>query len=394
MKRAGKGVALLLCLALLLTGCGAGDAQPSAPSSPSLSSEPTDAPETPPPVEPPAPTEGPLAQTLELWLAEDLPLCGALAELAEDYAARRPELELKTVVYASETELLEALEWGRPDLLLCGEAAAEELLDEGRLGSVSLPAETPLLFRGAPACAAESLIPLCAEAAVLVLKEENLPLLENCDTLETLGRLASDYARSKERPFFSADSFAQLIACALAQKGSPFYTRRELDRGSEAYRGVYNLLADAAFEGGLVSLNEPVLSAVERGDLICGVCGSRMLAQAESGDLAVLPLPPMAGCEAMTEARIWGLAVSAEADGERAADFLSWLLAQDRTALAALEAGLVPAAKAESAENSVFSGLALVARSCRCFLPAPDSAYARGGVEFERSFRAALALLG
>ena len=394
MKRAGKGAALLLCLALLLTGCGAGDAQPPAPSAPALSPEPTAPPETLSPAETPAPAEEPAARTLELWLAEDLPLCGALAELAADYGVQHPELNLKTVVYASEAELLVALERGGPDLFLCGEAAAEDLMAEGRLGSLSLSEEAPLLFRDAPVCEAESLIPLCAEAAVLVLKEEDRALLEDCDTLETLGRLASDYARREGKAFFSADSFAQLIACALAQKGSPFYTRRELDRGSEDYREVYNLLADAAFEGGLVSLNEPVLSAVERGNLICGVCGSRMLAKTEGDGLAVLPLPPMAGCEAMTEAQIWGLAVSAEADEELAADFLSWLLAQEGTAHAALEAGLVPAAEVKSTDKGVFAGLALVARSCRCFLPAPDSAYVRGGVDFERSFRETLALLG
>ena len=389
MKRIGRAWALLLCLALLLGGCAAEEPSPA----PASVSEPL--PSAAPAAPSPTPTEAPQEKALVLWLAEDAPLYEALTRLADEYAAQHPALGVRVESFASSAELTQASGLKEADLLLCEEPAAEALEADGALDALTPPEEWPALFRDAPACAEGCFVPLAAEAAVLVLREENLALLNDCDNLEALCALAADYAQTNGKPFFSADSFAQLFACALEQKEAPFFAVRERDQACEEYREVYNLLAEAAFDGGLVSLDEAVLPAIARGDLVCGVCSSRALTEAEPDAMAVLPLPPMAGCEAKTETRIWGLAVAANADRDEAADFIRWLYEENRTVQAALEQGLVPAVDWDwSADDAVSAGLALTAQACRCYLPGRESGYVRGGAEFEQSFRAVLALLG
>ena len=383
MKQAPKALLLLLCLALLLCGCGT-EAMPPESAPETLPAE-TPAPE--PTMEasaPPAPSAEPARPVLRLWLSEDEALCDAFSALAEDYAAAQPEHALELRRFTTAAELNTALTGEQPDLLLCNERMAAQLPG-------ALPEALPSLLFDAP----EGFVPLGAELPVLALREENRALLEGCDTLEALCEAAASYGRQTGKPFFSADSFAQLFACALAQKGSPFFAMREQDLESEDYRTLYNLLAEAAFEGGLVPLNEPVLAAVSRGELVCGICSSRELLTGDRRELAVRPLPPMAGCEALTDAKLSGLAVLPGADAQAAADFLNWLLADGRAADAALISGLIPAADGTWREaDAVTAGLAEAAQSARLWLPDEDSGYLRHGADFEQSFRAALALLG
>ena len=83
MKQAPKALLLLLCLALLLCGCGT-EAMPPESAPEPLPAE-TPAPE--PTMEasaPPAPTEEPARPVLRLWLSEDEALCDAFSALAEE----------------------------------------------------------------------------------------------------------------------------------------------------------------------------------------------------------------------------------------------------------------------------------------------------------------------
>lgn len=383
-----RWLALLLCL-VLLAGCT--EAAPEATESSTPAPTPTAAP-TPPTAEtdaPPAETEAAEVQSLVLWLAEDAPLVEHLDALAAAFSAQHPETPLRIFRFSDAEELRRALAQGKPDLLLCSGGQAAALAAEGKLAA-NMDEEAALLLRPCFQSAPSGFFPLGGELPVLVVKEENRALLPASGSLEDFCAQAEGYARRYELPFFSVDSFTSLFAGTLAQKGSPFYAMREMDLESEAYREVYNMLAGSAFEGGLVSLDEAVLSAVERGDLVCGICSSRELLDDAAEDIVVLPLPPMAGCEALTESTLWGLAVP-EGAQSGAADFLAWLYAQPAAAEAALDAGLLPAAGSdwEAAER-----FAAVLEGCRVCCSTEDSGFARNGTNFEQSFRAALALLG
>ncbi len=399
MKRSRRIPALLLCLALLLCACAApeaereaGEARPAAEQLPPDEATPSPAPTEPPP----AGEEGDFV----LWLTEDAPLYGDLVSLSEQYLRQEPDCGLVLRSFATAAEMEAALAEERPDLLLCSGVRAAALAAEGLGGPDRIPSEAlrqmPLLFREAPGCAEGWFCPLGAALPVLTLKEENRALLNGCGSMESLCAAAGLYAREQNAPFFSADSFAQILAVLLAQKGCAFFAERGRDLENQDYRAVYNLLAGAAFDGGLVSADEAVLPAVARGDLVCGICSSRELFRREAKGLTVLPLPPTDGCEPSAETEFWGLFSVKGRDRAGAARFVAWLCADGRAAEAALAVGLLPAEEGDwSAElDAAAEGLLRVVRGVHPWVPAADSAYLRFGADFEQSFRDALALLG
>ena len=407
MKRTRRFLAMLLVLALLLCACAAREeqreereARPAAESAPEEGEGPAPAGEAPKPTEeelPPAEDDG---SGFTLWIAEDAPLSGDMAALCEQYLRQAPDCGLVLRRFATSEELDAALETGKPDLLLCGGVRAAALIAAGRGGVPVLSEETQrrmtLLFREAPGCAEGLYCPLGAALPVLTLREENLPLLSGCGSMESLCAAAGLSGQENGAPFLSADSFSQLFSGMLAQKGRVFYAMREQDLENQEYRAVYNLLAGAAYDGGLVSADEAVLPMVARGDLICGVCSSRELFRREAQGLIVLPLPPMEGCEALTETEFWGLLSMSGRDRPDAVRFVAWLLQEGRAAEAALAVGLLPAEEGDwSTElDAAAAGLLCVVRTTRPWVPEEDGAYLRSGADFEQSFRAALALLG
>lgn len=393
MKQIWKALtALLLGLALLLGGCaspapkpgtqpGAGEAPRAVPTPSPL----------PPPTERPLSAPEPQSPELVIWLSEDQPLSDSVAALAKDFAAEHPELSLSLRRFPSARMLDAALAEESPNLLLCDAREAARLLEAGALGALPLSVELAPLFRDAPGLASYGYFPLGAELPVLVTREENRAELEALDSLDALCEAAAAHGRRSGKPWLSADSFARLFACALEQQGAPFYAMREQDLESEAYREIYNMLAGAAFDGGLIAMEETALTAVAEGELVCGVCSSRELLRAEAEGLAVLPLPPMKDCEMLTDARLCGLAVCPGGDAEWAARFLEWLYADSRAAQAALDAALAPAAQPDGEAGDALSQCAQL---CRLYLPDENGGYRLHGAEFEQSFRAALALLG
>ena len=385
MKNARRAAALILIGALLLlSACSQPGSAASPTPIPAQRTEPTPAAETP------AATPEPEPMTLCLCLAEDSPLCEGLAALAEAYNARGGRLTVELRRFPNTVDMLLAAADGEPALLLLDSREASVLLAGGRLGAMTEPAEPAPMFRETSGCDEGSFIPLGAEAPVLVMRTEQRETIAGCDSFEALCAKAEACGRANNRAWFSADSFAQLFACLLAQKDCPFYADRERDVDNESYREVYNLLAGAAYEGGLVSLDEPVIRAVFDGELDCGICSSTELAPYREEGLAALPLPPMAGCEARVEATVWGLAVTPGAE-DAAALLMDWLRADGRAAEAAMSVGLIPAWDGD-AEDDVSAGLMQAAQRCLPWTPEADSGYINGGEEFERSFRAALAL--
>lgn len=395
MKHTGRALCALLCLILLLSGCSPQGEQPSvsAAPSPALPQESEAAPvpeETVPPV-----SEAPEEPELLLWMTRDCPLTVSLTAYADEYREQSVGTPLRIRVFDDEETMREAMRTERPDLLLCDSRLAAQLAGEGELSSALPWPELLPLFQADPAVCGGGFAPLGAELPVLITRQDTLPRVADCASLEALCAKAVQYAREQGRPFLSADSFSQIFADALAQRGCPFYAMREQDLENEAFRDVYNLLADTAFEGGLVSADGPVLTLVAGGELACGICSSREVLGAEQDGLLALPLPPMEGCEALVETRIWGIALAA--DGQEAAlDFLGWLNENGRAQAAALDSLLVPAAPGDWSDyaGTAADGLLHAAEVCRPYLPEADGFYARNGAKFEQSFRAALALLG
>ena len=173
---------------------------------------------------------------------------------------------------------------------------------------------------------------------------------------------------------------------------SGFSGVREQDILGEDYKRVYNLLAEAAYEGGLAACDSPALPLAENGDVVCALVSSIELTGELSGELELHPLSGPAGCFA----RAVGLAVTSPFSGreQAIAKFLSWLLQPQRAVELALPHGLIPAVTGwEPEEAGVLDTALLSLSSARLYFPPLDSGYFRTDGEFEHRFRAALEML-
>lgn len=368
--------AAVMSLLLLLGACGV------LPTRPSTATQP-----------------GPIQGSV-LWAAEDAPLCSALAPLAARYNELEPEHPVSIRVFPSEAEMLDALSGEKPDLLLCSDRGLALLREEGALRSLAFSTESaPRFFPAFSAAIAEtgtSFYPLGAGVPVLVLKEDNRSQLYGCDTLERLCAAAAKYAYARDTAFFSAESFARLFTALMAQKNSVFHANKDLDGMHETYREIYNLLAGAAFDGGLKPRTDSLLHEIRSGKLVCGICELRSLAGEDLEGLTVQAIPPLAGCEDRMPAELWGLAVvSGSEDLTASARFVSWLCTYDHSTAAALEAGLLPAEEGNWADDrgAYSEGLYKLAGKLSLLLLPADSDCLLYGADFDEQFCAALALL-
>lgn len=367
---------VLLALSLLLAACGSPVTTPNAYS------------------------RGEVTEPLTLWASEDTPLAAAISELAARYQEQEPLRPVTVKLFPTEGQMLDALSEEKPDLLLCSDRGLLCLREESALRSLAFSAESaPRFFPAFEEAAAETgtgFYPLGANVPVLVLSEKNRTLLRNSESVEELCSAASAYAASRDKAFFGMASYSRFFAEAMAQRGFSFHAQKELDRKSEVYREIYNLLAGAAFDGGLRPETAAVLESVRSGELVCAVCELRDLEEAERRELMVLPVPPMAGCEPLNYAEYWGIAAVGNGENtEAAARFVSWLCTYDHASALVLESGLLPSGDGNWARSAgaYSEGLREVAGQVRFMTWSEDSEWVLYGEDFDRSFGEALALL-
>ena len=361
----------LLCACLLLSGCG-------------------------------EEIQTPEEETVSIWLVEGELLSAELAALAEQFNNASFPVKAELRAFANEEELGAALDSARPDLIFCGHERAVALHEQGRLRDVSAG------FTHAPAysesflalsdCVGSAFFPIGAETELLAV---NGPAFDQ-SAASALGRgsitsieglcAAASACGQQGQVFFTADSFTSLFTLALGPVGSGFSGVREQDILSEDYKRVYNLLAEAAYEGGLAACDSPALPLAENGDVVCALVSSIELTGELSGELELHPLSGPAGCFA----RAVGLAVTSPFSGreQAIAKFLSWLLQPQRAVELALPHGLIPAVTGwEPEEAGVLDTALLSLSSAELYFPPLDSGYFRTDGEFEHRFRAALEML-
>ena len=365
-----RTLCLLLCVGLLLSACG-------------------------------EEIQTPEEQTVSIWLVEGELLSAELTVLTEQFNSASFPVKAELRAFADEAALGEALDSARPDLILCGHERAVALYEQDRLRDISA------LFSQAPAysesflalsdCVGSAFFPIGAETELLVL---NGPAFdgsaasalgrESLSTLEGLCAAASACG-GQGQVFFTADSFTALFTAALGPVAG-FSGIREQDILSEDYKRVYNLLAEAAYEGGLAAYGDSALSLAENGNVVCALVSSIGLTGELSGELELHPISGPGGCFA----RAVGLAVTSPFSGQEQAiaKFLSWLLQPQRAESLALSRGLIPAITGWTPEEPGALDTALLSLShAALYFPPLDSGCFRSEGEFEHRFRAALEML-
>lgn len=341
---------------------------------------------------------------VSIWYVQDALLSAELVSLSEQFNRESDSVKAELKAYPDEASLGSALDSARPDLILCGYERAASLYEQGRLRDVSSALPDPPAYRESflsdSGCVGRSFFPIGAETQLLVLNGAAFDASpasalgrEALSSLESLCAAASDFGREDAGVFFTADSFTALFTAALGSSGNDFSGVRQVDIQSESYKNIYNLLANAAYEGGLAAWDVPALPLVESGEVICAFISSTGLTEGLAEGLELYPMPTVGEAHF---ARAVGLAVTSpfSGGGEAAAQFLSWLCRPQRAVSLALSAGLTPASEGwEPKEPGKLDAVLLSLASSRLYFPSLDSGYFKSGGEFERSFRAALEML-
>ena len=325
-----------------------------------------------------------------------------LFALTELYNAGEPQAPVSVRIFDDEQSLASAMDSARPDLLLCRQDHALALYGQGRLKSIRdeddfLPQFTEA-FLELSDCVGVSYFPLGADVQLLAVNP-SVPTKMDAAVLSNMDRLcraASEQGTQEGQAFFSVDSFSGLFAACLAQTDEVFLARRQEDIRSGAYRHLYNLLADAAYTGGLSYDSADPVGDVASGALGCALSSSAALVGADSS-LFFYPMPVVQGGSKLCLAEIYGLAVTSPFDRSLpyAGDFLRWLFAQETSLASVLEAGFLPACDAPWPEGggSFIGALRATADYYRFLSPDAAEGYRLRGREFEEDFRTALALL-
>ena len=340
---------------------------------------------------------------VSLWYVEGEALAPEITRLAEEYNASlrdRASLPVSIRSFPDEESLAAAFDVVQPDLLLCSHERAFALYDAGALQDLtsSVGAAAPA-YPGAltrySACIGSRYYPIGFETLLLVARSDE-DLGSAGTDLTALLELTAQYGKENGLPFMAVDSLADMLYDMLLALSTELHGVRRLDISNRDYVYAYNLLAEAAYTGGLIASEYPAAALVQNGHLPCAAAASSSLVQAEKSDYVVRPLPQL-GDGKVYLAWASGLAVTAR-EGRSlrsAASFLSWLFEASRLSQTALSSGLVPAAGFGSgqAQNGLQAALVEIARNSEPHLPVPDGDFCKNRKSLEEDLRAAVELL-
>ena len=325
---------------------------------------------------------------ITLWYTgEDCP-----AELMEALLARYREETgcwVEGVCYADEPALGAAFETGRPDLLFCSHIRASQLDGREKLGAIPAPLPVPAALAALRPAAGVSFFPVGSRLPLLLVNTAHGD--GEFPDFEALLDAAGD------TPFVISDCWAEVLYTECRASGYTMTGLAAEDGRNETYARLYNLVAGAAFRGGLLA-KDSAADYVRLGEVPCALTMSTSIAAIPRSDLTfrALPLPPPKGGENAYPAELMGFALLGGADTEAAEHFLQWLW-HGRGNEMALAAGLVPSVDAHTGTggDSAFGRLlvSLAAPGALCW-PDADEAFCQNRGACERGLRETLDLLG
>lgn len=336
---------------------------------------------------------------LSVWYVAGEAAAEQLSALAGAYASENRDESILVRGFEDEASLAAALESARPDLLLCSLQRAAALYDRGLLRDIS-----PALGDAAPKYTADisrrcdgigkGIFPIGAEVQLLYSAPgcfDGSPP----NTMTGLMELAADYGQKNGLPFFTADSFSDLIYDAMLARGEELHGVREKDINNETYRDVYNLFASAAYEGGIAITEHGARELVDSGYLPCAAARSSSLVGLNA-DSAISLLPTDgSGSSRLAECVCIAVTAPEGRPNGRIVRFVSWLTQQERLSALAFDSGLVPAVEGANpaGQSSLVSALMELYSSAELHMPDYSRDYLNNRQSLEAELRRWLGFL-
>lgn len=304
-----------------------------------------------------------------------------------------------------------------PDVVISGRDAAMSL---SRLGAATCTDgyEDSFTGLGIPAAYMNAAsmddrlisVPLAVSVPMLLVNTAltDAAFADGCDftSLESLCAAAAVYENATGQHFFTVTSFSELFRLGLAQMETDFHADRQRDIENRQYIYLYNLLAVAAYEGGLTTAEGSVAKLVAGGEFACGLTTSVDIMQnASDADLKsfdVLACPVIRNGLLLYSLDFTMASITArdEDKQEASAKFIKWLVENSYTI--AGESGHFSSLSdlTGSYVNGKTPGSGLLveigdtarktAKRRTLYVPAAQAEYFTEGLAFEDSFRETL----
>ena len=364
--KSGRLIIILLVLSLLLSGCGDNGER----------------------------------DYVSLWCLQSEPAAELLISLAEEYNASRPKGSLRVSVrsFPDEDSLAQGFDTMRPDILLCSHLKAQELSEQGLTREEGFSLQVPLpeyrdYIKDRIPQTGRDIFPVGGNVQLIAAKKGSISLGEkDVFDFEYLCGLASAYGSKNRLPFFTADSFSALIYQALLNEGVEFHALKAYDIKNEEYLRIYNLLAEAAFSGGLISSSYSGPELINSGYLPCAALSGSDLSKLSRENLDFYALDKSDAL--LSQLSCFVLTLREGRDSDSALAFLSWILSGGRFERLCVESGLVPVTEnfVYETDDSFFQFLIKLGMVDKLHLPEIKSDFIANSKDFEADFRSAVSL--
>ena len=331
-----------------------------------------------------------------LWYEKGSPLAGEIEKLAESYNSdmTRETLPVETKCFENEEALAAAYETGTPDILLCTHLRAFSLHQREKLTDIS--GEKNFVFPGYSqsvqsrnSSIGKSFFPLGLSVPVMVINNALISQRSFADFEEVFSQAAA-YTKRSGKPFLICDNISELGCVYMLRFGEEFDGKMEELSGKPRLLSLYNIFAEAAFDGCVSFPGKNGIKYFVNGAVPCMFTDSDKLQGIGLDAVTVCELPsPEGSVNSDTVGTAYGLAVTnggCRSKGDTAA-FISWVFSEKRSAHAALACMLSPLTEGgEALAGSVDALLNDAVKDKLVTLPTPDSDYILNKTGFEESF--------
>ena len=329
----------------------------------------------------PAPPEEDTVVTV--WYAEDDQLSSDIPAFIDRYNSIddrgiRKNVSVRTRSFEDYGELEKALRLtskaSRPDMIVCDADNLAALNSDGYIMKLSVYEEEWVAseFNGdLVKCASIKnnmmALPLAADIELMVVNTKCVDNFNEIKSLEDLCAASKTYYKDNSKPMFSLGDYAKFFRTEMAQLGEEFDAVSPRDTKNENCKYIYKLLAQSAFDRGMISSTEP-LEDVADGKIACAAASSSEIMEHASSlgkDIKFFPCPCVENGKQVYNLDVKGICICKTDENRQnaSAQFLKWLSSAEINGELLGESGYIPLRGSIgdiASDNSVFAKVSKV----------------------------------
>lgn len=300
--------------------------------------------------------------TVTLWYAEDDSLNACIPDIVDEFNAIndkdiRHNITVDVRSFENYAALKEALSFTRrssgPDMIVCdannaavlkdGGYAAElsEYFDEWNSAEFNSDLVKCISVNGKLAA-----VPYAADLELMIVNEDFVSDADDISSLEDLCSTAENYYKNNSKPMFSVGDYAKFFRTTMAQFGEEFNAVSPRNTTNDNCKYIYKLLAQSAFDRGMISSDDPVKTVIS-GDVPCAIVSSSEI-MAHASDMGkkikIYACPCVEDGKQVYNLDVRGICICKTNSNRQnaAAEFIKWFISSDVNGEFVADNGYIP----------------------------------------------------